>query len=344
MREWIDHAGMKERITHLLHEAGAPGAAVALISDGQPWTAGVGVETPDGRPMPPNARFALYSITKTVIATIVLRLAERGEIALDAPIRTYVANLPAGAEVPVRRVLDHSGGFPDYGALPAYQAAVRSLPPTAWDDATFLSHAMAKGMLFAPGEGWRYSNIGYMLLRHLIERVSGGSFRDAVREVAALQVVTTRDGMRSLAPGFSTLPDPDGDPVNVIPRYHPGWVAHGLATGTAPETAAFLDRLMRGEIVTPRSLAAMRDAIPVAETHPWMTTPSYGLGLMVDPDNRYGIVAGHTGGGPGCSTAAYHFPDIAGRRVTAVALVNADTGDTATAIAFSMADALALAE
>lgn len=340
MQDGVDYSGVKERVETLLREAGAPGAVIALVIDGEPWTAGVGSLSPDrDRPMPADARFALYSITKTVIAAIVLRLVERGEVSLDAPIGTYVPGLLAGAGVPVRRVLDHSGGFPDYGALLAYREAVRSLPTAAWDDETFLSHAMAEGMLFAPGAGWRYSNIGYMLLRQLVERVTGGSFRDAAREVAGLDVATTLPEMRSLVPGYSTLPDPEAAPVDVVPRYHPGWVAHGLATGTAGETADFLDRLMRGEIVSGASLAAMLEAIAVGETHPWMETPSYGLGLMVDPDNRFGVVAGHTGGGPGYSTAAYHFPDVAGRSVTAVALVNADTGDTATAIAFTMADA-----
>jgi D-alanyl-D-alanine carboxypeptidase len=72
-----------------------------------------------------------------------------------------------------------------------------------------------------------------------------------------------------------------------------------------------------------------------------MVKPSYGLGLMMDPGSRFGIVAGHTGGGPGYSTAAYLFPDVQGHRVTCVALVNRDGNDVATDIAFSIAARLA---
>jgi D-alanyl-D-alanine carboxypeptidase len=85
----------------------------------------------------------------------------------------------------------------------------------------------------------------------------------------------------------------------------------------------------------------MLTPVAVGTTHPWMKEPSYGLGLMLDPANRYGVVAGHTGGGPGYSTAAYYFPEVSGHRVTSVALVNRDGGDLATQIAFSMADGIA---
>lgn len=78
--------------------------------------------------------------------------------------------------------------------------------------------------------------------------------------------------------------------------------------------------------------------MPVRHTHPWMGKPSYGFGLMIDPFNRFGVVAGHTGGGPGYSAAAYHFPKVEGHSVTSVALVNRDGSDLATDIVFSIVE------
>jgi D-alanyl-D-alanine carboxypeptidase len=134
---------------------------------------------------------------------------------------------------------------------------------------------------------------------------------------------------------------PEDELEDITRRYAPGWVAHGLAGATAPETARFLEMLFAGSLFDPTLLGDMLTGAPVAEQHPWMVKPSYGLGLMMDPGNRFGIVAGHTGGGPGYSTAAYHFPDLNGHRVTCVALVNRDGGDLATSIVFSIAAALA---
>ena len=75
--------------------------------------------------------------------------------------------------------------------------------------------------------------------------------------------------------------------------------------------------------------------------HPLVTRPAYGLGLMIDLGSPYGQVAGHAGGGPGYSTAAFHFPDVAGRRLTSVALANRDHPDLGLAIAFALATAYA---
>jgi D-alanyl-D-alanine carboxypeptidase len=128
----------------------------------------------------------------------------------------------------------------------------------------------------------------------------------------------------------------------VIPRYHPGWVAHGLAVGTAEDVVRFLNLLfVERRVVASELVDEMLVGAPVAENHPWMVKPTYGLGLMMDPASPFGVVAGHTGGGPGYATAAYHFADVDGRRVSAVALVNRDGSDVATDIVFSLVRELA---
>jgi hypothetical protein len=45
----------------------------------------------------------------------------------------------------------------------------------------------------------------------------------------------------------------------------------------------------------------------VGPGRPWRL-PGYGLGLSIDLDETSGPVYGHTGGGPGCSPAVFHFP------------------------------------
>ena len=75
--------------------------------------------------------------------------------------------------------------------------------------------------------------------------------------------------------------------------------------------------------------------------HPPFARPGYGLGLMVDLGSPYGRVAGHAGGGPGYSAAAFHFPDVAGRRLTSVAVANRDGSDLGTEISFALVAAYA---
>src|SRR5690606_19963020 len=105
---------------------------------------------------------------------------------------------------------------------------------------------------------------------------------------------------------------------------------------TAGETALMLEALVSGRLLRPASLAAMLAPVAVPGEFPPFVRPAYGLGLMLDPASPYGLAAGHAGGGPGYATAAFHLPNVAGRRVTAVALLNRDAGSAVKA-AFALA-------
>jgi D-alanyl-D-alanine carboxypeptidase len=144
-----------------------------------------------------------------------------------------------------------------------------------------------------------------------------------------------------LAPGYSAFFAPAEAAADVRPVYHPGWVSHGLVAATAAEVATFLEALLTGRLVPPVLVAEMLAGVDVGETHERFQRPTYGLGLMVDPDSRFGVVAGHGGAGPGYSAGAFHFPDVRGRRITSVALVNSDAGGLGLELAFTMADVLA---
>ena len=145
----------------------------------------------------------------------------------------------------IRQLLGHTAGIPDYGGLPEYAAAVRATPETPWSGAEFLARTLPSGLRFAPGTSWAYSNIGFLLIRQLLERVTGeplAALLDrALFAPLGLQrttVAATLADAATLTPGWSTYLDPTGDLADVTPRYHPGWVSHGVVTATAPRTSA----------------------------------------------------------------------------------------------------------
>ncbi|HMM41243.1 MAG TPA: serine hydrolase domain-containing protein [Thermomicrobiales bacterium] len=321
-----------------------PGAAVAVWRDGQPVIeAGVGAADLAGTiPLDAGARFPVYSVTKTFIAAAVLRLVERGAVALDEPIGTYLPDLPLPTAPTVRQLLRHTGGMADYGGLAAYHDAVRQCPERPWSDDEFLRRTLAARLAWQPGERFAYSNVGYMLLRLLLERQTAGSLGTALSNemfarlgLRETRVLAALEDMRGLTPGYSTQLGTGDAPADVVLAYHPGWVSHGLVASTAPELARAMDGLFAGRLFGGDLLAAMVEPVLVPDTHPLFIQPAYGLGLMIDAGVE-GLFAGHGGDGPGYSIGAAHLA-MASTRVTSVALVNRDEGMLGLRVAAALA-------
>ncbi|MDT8306184.1 MAG: serine hydrolase domain-containing protein [Anaerolineae bacterium] len=341
----------RERLTtavsRLLDSAGAPGAAVSLLLDGRPvLEAGIGYrDAARTIPLRPDAPFYLYSITKTLIAAALLQHVARGTLDLDAPIQTYLPDLPLPAPVTVRQLLNHSAALPDYGGLAAYQDAVREHPGSPWTGERFLQVAATTEERPPP---WRYSNVGYLILKLLLEKLSESSLQVALHEqlFAPLQLYDTYvaedlDTAATLTPGYSLFFDPDGDLQEVTRRYHPGWVAHGVVISTAPSLARLFHALFASDLLPAPLRDAMAEPIMLPFAHPLFKQPAYGLGVMIDAASPHGLLIGHAGGGPGYATAALCFPDVAGHDIVAVALANRDAPDLGLAIAHHLALATA---
>lgn len=343
---------MTERLAGIvrgaLDAAGAPGAAAAVRVNGVPvLQAGFGRAAPDGDPLGADAGFLIYSIAKTLIAATALRLARGGRLVLDAPIRDLVPGAPTTATL--RRLLDHTAGVPDYGGLPAYHQDVRARPGHPWTRRRFLAQAAAQGPAFAPGAGWAYSNVGYLLAVLALEAARGRPLAGVLNGelFAPLGLRRTfvarrlRD-MARLTPGFSTdLGGEGGAAADVRGRYHPRWVSHGAVASTAPELARLLDAVFGGDLLDAEGRAAMLRAIPVPARHPRFRRPAYGLGVMMDLAGAHGTTVAHGGGGPGYSTGFVHLPHAPGGRVTSVVLANRDVPDLGLTLAFRLAEAVA---
>ncbi|HYF58059.1 MAG TPA: serine hydrolase domain-containing protein [Burkholderiaceae bacterium] len=259
-----------------------------------------------------------WSFTKTLVAVAALRLVEQGRLALDAP-------LPA-APFTLRQLLQHRAGLGDYGALPAYRAAVERADEP-WSDDVLFRHVPPSRLLFAPGEGWAYSNVGYLLARRTIEAACGAGL-DRVLEEQVL-------GPLGLA-GSRFARGPDDMRATAFEGgrgYHPGWVRHGLVVGPAVEAALALHRILNGGLLSPASRAALLAAHPVGGPppgRPW-TSAGYGLGLMIGTMRGPGAdapldVVGHSAGGPGSVGAVYHAPRARPRLTVAAFAAGPDGG------------------
>ena len=153
-----------------------------------------------------RGRYLVYSVTKTFLGVLCLRL----ELDVEAPVATWIddARLP---RVTLRQLLNHTSGIPDYGRLPAYAAAVRDTPSEPWSDEELLARALASGPDFEPGSGWAYSNTGYLLVRRIVDEVAPGGFAGALeRELLGplglenTSLALELGDLETLVPGWST--------------------------------------------------------------------------------------------------------------------------------------------
>ncbi len=121
-----------------------------------------------------------YSVTKTFTALAILQLAQQDKLKLDDAIKEYLPEIPYSSDITIKQVLSHSAGIPN----PV---------PLSWihlsDDRTFDRDQFFKKILSAnkktrsaPNEKYAYSNLGYVLLGKIIEKVSGINYEQYIQK------------------------------------------------------------------------------------------------------------------------------------------------------------------
>jgi D-alanyl-D-alanine carboxypeptidase len=268
-----------------------------------------------------------WSYGKTVLASAALALVAQGRLQLDEPVH--------GKPFTLRHLLGHRAGLRCYGGLQSYHEAVAA-GEQPWDVEEMLRRVDAGTLAYEPGHGWGYSNVGYFMVRDLIETavdMTLGSALDwlAFAPLGISGVVVAREPA-----------DLDATAWGNTRRYHPGWVYHGLLVGPPGAAALFLHRLLAGHLLPPDLLTAMVDAYPVGGAvpgRPW-TAAGYGLGLMIGQGEPPGEYLGHTGGGPGSTSAVYQFAGAPpGARRTAASFAPVDDPAVVEARALTIASA-----
>jgi CubicO group peptidase (beta-lactamase class C family) len=134
-----------------------------------------------GAPITPASRFHIASVSKQFTAFAVLQLAKAGKIDLDADVHTYVPELADyGAKITVNDLVHHTSGLRDQWELLILSGT--SIDSLIRQKAILAMAANQKGLNFAPGTDFRYSNTGYALLAEIVARTSGTPFKQYMRE------------------------------------------------------------------------------------------------------------------------------------------------------------------
>lgn len=174
--------GVKSEIDLLMsaYQGRVPGASLLVLKDGKPLLRkGYGfADLEAGVEATPAANYRLASVTKQFTAAAILLLVEDGKLHLDGSVRQWLPSLPTITDaVTLRHLLTHSSGLIDYEDLmPTDQV-------TQVHDADVLELLEREDRLyFAPGTSYRYSNSAYALLALIVEKASGHSFPEFLKQ------------------------------------------------------------------------------------------------------------------------------------------------------------------
>ena len=176
------HDGLAARVDQLFAEwnkPDSPGAAVAVARDGEViYKQGYGTANLEyDIPITTTTIFDIASVSKQFAAFAITTLSHDGKLSLDDDIRTYLPDVPDfGNTITIRHLLHHTSGLRDW-----VQSLV--IAGVAMEDVISFKHILKmarhqKALNFEPGEVYLYSNTGYNLLAEIVERVTGGSFRE----------------------------------------------------------------------------------------------------------------------------------------------------------------------
>src|SRR5437764_8629671 len=267
----------------------------------------------------PETVFHIASISKNILAAVVLELVDESKLQLDDDVTKYVPEAPTqGRHVTVRQLLNHTSGIYSF----------TSLPNADDNERLELTHDQVLGLIkdkpfdFEPGTRWRYDNSAFYIAGMVVERVTKQEYGAYVREHVFKPLGMNSASMcdaRMVVPDLASGYEVDGGAL--VNAAFVSWklpFAAGAVCATATDLAKWQAALDSGRVLTPSSLALMRTPTTLADG----TKIDYGLGTRLGSLDGHRVL-GHTGSGGGFRTVLASFPDD---HLTIVVLINTEDG------------------
>ena len=246
-----------------------------------------------GAPNRTDTKFNLASLNKMFTSVAIAQLVEQGKLSYDDPLSKFMPGFPskeAAEKIKIKHLLTHTSGLGSYD-IAASRQGVRTV-----DD--FLKLVKADKLAFEPGTDQAYSNAAFIVLGKVIEKVTGRSYYDYVREN-----IYRRAGMvntdaydldlvnKNLAVGYEKDYTDDG----IVFRNNICVVGHGGPAGggfsTTEDLLRFATALRAGRLVGNNYVQT------ILSPKPELNSPTYGYGF-----NVYNGIAGHSGGDTGANS------------------------------------------
>ncbi|MGW6461497.1 serine hydrolase domain-containing protein [Streptomyces sp. NPDC055078] len=320
------HEATQQALDNIVR-AGVPGVLAEVRDANGVWKGSSGVkDVRTGAPRGDNDRFRIGSTTKTFTATVLLQMEAEGLLDLDDTVEKWLPGLVSGngndgSRITVRQLLNHTSGLYDYMGDEKLRDKVMRAPgffKHRYDTYTpeqLVRIGLAYPPVFAPGTKHEYTNTGYILAGMIIEKAGGSTYeREVTRRIIKPLGLkgTSTPGTSAGVPrpsgrGYATLSDdPKATKLHDVTRLNPsfGWSA-GDMISTTRDLNRFFSSLMRGKVLPPEQLNAMKTTVP----DPDDPSASYGLGISTFLTKCGTKLWGHDGGIPGALNQAVTTED-----------------------------------
>ncbi|GAB2872483.1 serine hydrolase domain-containing protein [Lentzea nigeriaca] len=317
------------------------------------WVGSAGLsEIGKTAPPPLDGRVRIGSNTKTFVATVALQLVAEGKIELDRPVDEYLPEFGIDRRITLRMLLQHTSGIFNFtGEVFEDGAVVPGIPwqGEEWVNNRFRTYlpeelvrlALAKPARFEPGADWSYSNTNYVIVRLLIEKVTGRSLAEEMRRGVfeplgltdtVVPTIETEVGEPHAHAYYRYETGGEEKTIDVT-EHNPSWISSGGdMISTTADLQTFITALVGGKLLPAPLLAEMFE--------PHSKVP-YGLGVFVQ-ETGSGKVITHNGGIMG--HAALMYCTVDGDKTLTAALNYVDDADLSLAVPFQRATARLLEE
>ena len=315
----FDEAELTTILAEARQTGGLPGLrATVRLADGTTVRAAVGLADVEAQiPLDHEVGMPGGSTGKPFVAALTLLLVEDGLLSLDDPVKRWLGSepwfhkLPNAETMQVRHLLSHSAGLRDYPGRPSFLAKmvwrVLRQGSAYFEPEELIAFARARKPLFSAGGGYKYTDVGYIVLGMVIEKASGKQYyallKKRILEPLMLDGIRAQEqsALPDITPGYqmgvSNLKE-DGR-MKLDPRTE--WTGGGLVT-TPTMLVKFFAALAAGHVVSPESLQSMlRGGWHDPLTPDW----HYGFGLFVNDESG---AFSHGGRWAGYRTYVAHYP------------------------------------
>lgn len=298
-----------ELLTQMTHDGTFTGS-VLIAQDGKVFfSKGYGLaDRAEGIPNTPQTRFHLGSLTKQFTAMAILILDSQGKLSIEDSICSYIDDCPVEwQDITIHHLLTHTSGLSGEQSDKLYQLIenAASDPTMPTEPAYYLDLARELQLDNRPGEQFVYSNLGYVLLGHIIELVSNQSYASFLEQAIFIPLNMRNTGLEDALSGgvlvYSDRDDTEGGLFIPLPLNDS---AGGLYSTTGDlflwDRALYTDQLLPQtelECIFTRYVRDTPDAPGFGYGYGWLVGQVLGSPLL-----------GGAGGGPAFSTLYVRYP------------------------------------